>query len=259
MWGTAGMGVDYRDVANNYNMVTNLQLMQFAVPVAYKINSALSLSLTPVLQYGSLDIKYNGSTTNGVAQDLAFGYNLGASYKVDSLTFGAMLKSEIEMDYNGQLKNAGAGFGLNLSDKLSTPMEYGIGTSYKMGANTFALDYKKIKYSTASGYEDFGWEDQDVIALGYQYSQKSWAVRAGYNYATSPISEQLNSSINMLNLLGFPAITESHYTIGSTFELNKQTSVDFAYAYAPETVQNYSNVQTKHSQSSITAQLDFKF
>ena len=31
MWGTAGMGVDYRGTgATNSNMVTNLQLMQFS-------------------------------------------------------------------------------------------------------------------------------------------------------------------------------------------------------------------------------------
>jgi len=40
MWGTAGMGVDYRDAktsgmdSGNMNMVTNLQLMQFGTSLA---------------------------------------------------------------------------------------------------------------------------------------------------------------------------------------------------------------------------------
>ena len=40
---------------------------------------------------------------------------------------------------------------------------------------------------SAKGYKDFGWEDQDVYAIGYQYAQDNWAVRLGYNYAESPI------------------------------------------------------------------------
>jgi long-chain fatty acid transport protein len=78
MWGTAGMGVDYRDAAapaSNFNMVTNLQLMQFGVPLAYKMNN-FSIAITPILQYGALDIMYDASalgvdvSTQGIAQDL---------------------------------------------------------------------------------------------------------------------------------------------------------------------------------------------
>ena len=47
MWGTAGMGVDYREEASNFNMVTNLQLMQFGVPLAYKTNG-FSIAITPL-------------------------------------------------------------------------------------------------------------------------------------------------------------------------------------------------------------------
>ncbi len=62
MWGTAGLGVDYSDARgggfNNFNMVTNLQLLQFGVPIAYK-DGGLSLAITPIMQYGNLDIDYN--------------------------------------------------------------------------------------------------------------------------------------------------------------------------------------------------------
>ena len=275
MWGTAGMGVDYRDdtTAGTYNMVTNLQLMQFGVPMAYK-TAGLSLAITPILQYGSLDIDYNSPSNRhaGVAQDLQFGYNLGVSYEMKGLTVGAMYKSEIEMEYKGQLKSAGADFGLTLSDKLSTPAEIGLGASYAFGANTVAIDYKRIKWSSASGYEDFSWDDQDVIALGYAYSTDTWTARLGYNYAKSPISEQDVTkpggySKNVLNLLGFPGIVESHYAIGGTYAFSKQTSVDLAFTYAPEVTQTYAGadgggtftIETKHSQTGISAQINFDF
>jgi len=281
MWGTAGMGVDYRVDPNVMRMVTNLQLMQFGVPLAYKMND-FSLAITPVLQYGSLDINYNNGANvgAGVAQDLAFGFNFGASYEIAGVTIGAIYKSEIEMEYKGQLSNALQNFGATTytNDTLSTPAEIGIGASYKINEHTIALDYKQIAWSSAAGYEDFEWEDQDVISIGYEYATDGWAARIGYNYAASPISEQslaggLNAAgisyaaINALNLSGFPAIVESHITLGGSYTLNKQTSVDLAYVYAPEVTESYAShngvnpftVTTTHSQTSLSAAVNFNF
>ncbi len=56
-----------------------------------------------------------------------------------------------------------------------------------MGRSVIAFDYKRINWASAAGYEDFGWEDQDVYAIGYQHTQDNWAIRTGYNYAKSPI------------------------------------------------------------------------
>jgi long-chain fatty acid transport protein len=295
MWGTAGMGVDYRDAQNvgQMSMVTNLQLMQFGVPLAYKTNG-LSLSITPVLQYGSLDINYAAPTAfssypayettkgAGVAQDLKFGYNLGLAYEISGITIGAVYKSQIDMEYKGVMSSTVDLFSATQTysnDKLSTPAEMGIGASYEFSGNTVAIDYKRIKWSDAKGYQDFEWEDQDVVALGYEYATKTWAARLGYNYSKSPISEQTvlnpgtdvpNSAglqpgvINTFNLLGFPGIVESHITVGGSYNISKQTSVDLAYAYAPEVTNTYKNfvagdITTKHSQSSVSAQVNFKF
>jgi len=293
MWGTGGMGVDYRDAAasaGTMNMVTNLQLMQFGVPLAYKVNG-LSVAITPILQYGSLDINYVADTTGdgnandngmGVAQDLEFGYNIGLAYEMNNITVGAIYKSKIDMEYKGfgRLVNPFTGMADGYTnDTLSTPAELGLGASYKMNEHTVAIDYKRIKWSDASGYKDFEWDDQDVISLGYEYNTEEWAVRVGYNYASSPISEQNYSgknsanlsapTVNMFNLLGFPAVVESHYAIGGSYALNKQTSVDVAFTYAPEVTETYSaydqqnaryyDITTKHSQTGVSAQLNFNF
>ena len=222
MWGTAGMGVDYRDEVNTgqMRMVTNLQLMQFGVPLAYTTNG-FSIGLTPVLQYGSLDINFNNPGTgfstvgSGVGQDLEFGYNIGLAYEMSGITLGAVYKSQIDMEYKGVLSNAAGAMtgGAYTNDKLSTPAEIGVGASYTMSGHTIALDYKQIQWSDAEGYKDFKWEDQNVIAIGYQFQADGWAARLGYNYSESPISEQTNAApdsngltggvINTFNLLGF--------------------------------------------------------
>jgi long-chain fatty acid transport protein len=308
IWGTAGMGTDYRDankaLNGTMNMVTNLQLMQFGVPLAYKMNN-FSVAVTPILQYGALDINYdadqnlsNGTTGAGIAQDLAFGYNIGLAYEVAGLTVGAVYKSEIEMDYKGQLSSATQPFvdmGIfpaAMSDKLSTPAEIGVGASYNIGGSTIAIDYKKIKWSDASGYKDFKWDDQNVIAIGYEYAAKNWALRAGYNHASNPIKDAGartfaqavaanggmgpgmyqyfgGNALNTFNLLGFPAIVESHYAIGGTYNISDMTSIDLAFTYAPETEQtlmtmpdglgNDHSTTVKHSQTGVSAQVNFAF
>jgi long-chain fatty acid transport protein len=287
MWGTGGMGVDYRKAtaatSQQYNMVTNLQLMQFGVPLAYTTNG-FSIAITPLLQYGSLDINYDsaalggGENGAGVAQDLKFGYNIGLAYTMQGLTVGAVYKSKIDMDYEDQLPNAMAGFGVPYDNsKLSTPAEIGLGASYTMNENTIAIDYKRIKWSDAKGYEDFKWDDQDVISLGYEYNAKNWAARVGYNYASSPISEQKLGSmgatgtgadmaglINTFNLLGFPGIVESHYAIGGSYNVSEKASVDLAFTYAPQKTETFKNfagndITTKHSQTGLSAQLNYNF
>jgi long-chain fatty acid transport protein len=289
MWGTAGMGVDYSQGAgidntmsqgqfSNFDMVTNLQLMQFAVPIAYKTNG-FSIAIAPILQYGNLDINFKlPSRTNpgaidnigaGLAQDFGFGYNLGATYDFfNGLTIGAVYKSAIEMTYDGTIASAAANFGLIMSDTLEQPSEMGVGIAYAMGQHTFAFDYKKIKWSDAEGYADVEWEDQDVFAVGYQYSQDNWALRAGYNHASSAVVETMNPSINMFNLLGFPATSEDHYSVGGTYAFNEQFSVDLAYVYSPESTKTFNvsalqmgldTLTTDHREDSLSFQLTYKF
>ena len=269
MWGTAGMGVDYRDSAANMNMVTNLQLMQFGLPLAYTTHG-FSAAVTPIIQYGALDINYAGSTTQGVAQDIQFGYNLGLSYEIKGFTVGAVYKSQIDMKYKGQISQAMSDFtgapASMFSDKLSTPAEVGAGISYTIKGSTIALDYKNIAWSKAKGYEDFKWKDQNVYSIGYEYAATNWAARVGYNYAESPISDQgaAGGLINQFNLMGFPAIIESHIAIGGTYNVSEGTSFDLAYVYSPEVSNTYSGmmgqpITTKHSQSSVSAQVNFAF
>lgn len=292
MWGTGGMGTDYRDAigsANNFNMVTNLQLMQFGVPIAYK-TGGLSLSVTPILQYGNLDINYiipsgsgfpAGPVGSGIAQDFGFGYNLGLAYDlsangINGLTLGAIYRSAIEMDYDYQLTDAIApGFPIVLPDanKLEQPEEYGVGLAYAMGQHTIAFDYKKIKWSDAKGYSDFGWDDSDVYAVGYQYTENEWSIRLGYNYASSAVVEldgtaPSGAALNFFNLLGFPATAEKHYTVGASYEFTNTFSLDLAYVYQDNNNETFdisglfgpgANISTDHAEDSVSFQLAYKF
>ena len=164
------------------------------------------------------------------------------------------------MNYSGQISAAASDFSLaGFSDDLEQPCEIGAGIAYAMGNSIIAFDYKRINWASAMGYKDFGWKDQNVYAIGYEHSQDAWAIRVGYNYAKSPIIDNTNNTIDMLNLLAFPATVESHYTVGGSYAFSKKTSVDLAYVYAPRTTETLGGVTTKHSQQALSMQLTYDF
>jgi len=335
MFGTAGMGVDYRDdnaiyadnndstgfdlmgTENGTNQLsTALQIMKFTMPVSYRPVTGLSLGIAPVIQYGALGMSYNNGaftrssdgaggfvynntrTGAGTSDDLGFGYELGASYTISGITLGAVYKSAIDMEYKNQISEATANFGLSgYGDHLEQPAEIGVGVSYTMEQHTVAVDYKNIAWSSAQGYEDFKWVDQNVVALGYQFKSDTWAVRLGYNYANNPVEEQNGAAgltaqgpanyegavLNYFNLAGFPAIIETHYTVGGSYNFSEKVSMDLAYVYSPEVTQSFdtsamtqgqmlaagqgaaaatsaaSSANVKHSQSALTVAFNIEF
>ncbi|TKI68563.1 aromatic hydrocarbon degradation protein [Sulfurimonas crateris] len=278
MWGTGGLGVDYRGDASHMDMVTALQTMQFGVPLAYTANG-FSVGITPIVQYSSLDINYvmsSGLQNNmaaalgdpsfgitddlsvgaGAAQDLSVGFNLGMAYETNGFTIGAVYKSEIKFNIDDQLSNAinpmipmsPSGY---TQDEMATPAEYGIGVSYTMQGHTIAVDYKNINWEDAEVYKDFGWEDQDVIAVGYEYATDGWALRAGYQYAESAVQDNTGKNLtldsygfditNTFNMLGFPGTQESHISLGGTYAFNETISMDLAVVYGLENEEKMTN------------------
>ena len=166
-------------------------------------------------------------------------------------------------------------------NKMETPSEYGIGLSYTTGEHTIAVDYKNIAWDKAKVYEDFGWEDQDVIAIGYEYATDGWAVRCGYQYAEAAVQDNTGKGLaldtnnpnltNTFNMIGFPGTMESHITLGGSYAFNETLSMDLAAVYgleADDTTNNFTTgnpatyvntVTTKHSESSYSIQLNYAF
>jgi len=273
MWGTAGMGTDFRGNPGLFDMETTLQMMQFALPVAYKMGG-LSVGIAPIVQYGSLDIHYTYMGTNvgdGQHQDFGFGVNLGATYDFgNGITLGAVYKSKVKMDYGDALSAAATPFGIAVGSHLDQPAEYGIGLGWRSGPHGIAIDWKRIQWGSAEGYKQFGWKNQNVFAVGYQYDAGDWALRVGYNHGKMPItlSNGTNPARDMFNLLGFPATVENHITAGGSYVFNKNFSADFTVAYALEkkTSADISNmfgpgakIENTHHQLGFSVQLNYKF
>jgi len=289
--GTAGMGVDQKGKPSGaFNMKTELQVAKLGVPVAYT-NGALTLAVEPVLQYSTLQINYmtpRGASNNPKSSSVGFGVNLGVAYDMDNLTLGALYQSKIEANYKDNISKAMGDFGVatvTSGDSLDQPTEIGVGAAYKMGSSTFAMDIKKIEWSKVKGYKDFGWKDQTIVALGYQYNAPTWVLRAGYNHAKSPIQElngaatnpanYPNAAINFFNLSGFPAVVETHYTLGGDYSVSENLDLSLALVYSPEKTESFdtsmmsaamtkgavtsSTAEVKHSQQALTLGMTYKF
>jgi long-chain fatty acid transport protein len=254
-FGVSGMGVDYRNEPGLFRMHTNFQFMRVIPTLAYKVNDAISVSGAVHLAYGSLDmggvVVPFGNAGGGQSQTYGIGAQLGVAYnRGDFVYAGLTYQSPVNMTYkrvfdsnlNGQFEDL----------KLTQPQELAFGVGVKPMDNLkVGMDLRWINWKNAKGYKEFQWEDQWVIGLGGEFKPtQKLALRAGYNYGKSPIrggvkdaTTQNNNipnfdqpytdfDIAVLNLIGFPAITEHHITLGLGYEFTKNFGIDLAYKHA---------------------------
>lgn len=273
MYGTSGMGVDYKGAVpgvHSSGMLldaqSTLQIMRIVPTIAYNTAHA-GIGASAIIQYGALDVNYNmgpmlppganGNVGSGMSSDLGMGFSLGGYYDLTkNFTVAAAYTSAINMKYKNQLSTASAPFvGMGtiaqpFGDDLEQPAEIKLGAAYTIGAITLTGDFKQIRWGDAKGYKDFGWDDQNVISLGLKYTGKNYWVGVGYNKADNPIKKfngtpasfspadmgaaSAGSTMNMFNNIFFPAITEQHFSIGGGYDITKNVTIEGAIMYAPE-------------------------
>lgn len=286
-YGTSGMGVDFSNTdpsAGLARMKTSFSSMKFTPTVAYQVNDNLSVGFGMAIMYGSLGIAYDRApNTNvglegaGSSDDLGTGFDIGVAYSFGDVTVGANYQSKITLEYDRQLSDAALDFGANMhisSDKLAQPAEYGVGIAWQNDALLLTADYKFVDWEDAAGYADFGWDNQNVVAVGAQYTMSNTKFRVGYLYASNPMGANaigndtqdmtMRGALNTFNLVGFPATAEAHITAGICHDFSEEFSLDVAFTYAPE-VKTTTNVDfdgpgpgpemnytNKHSQTVLT-------
>jgi len=134
---------------------------------------------------------------------------------------------------------------------LEQPWEVGIGFAYDVSEDmSCTFDYRYIAWGLAEGYKDFGWDNQSVFAFGIEYHADEFQIRAGYNYAASPIAATsgeagalltdvqghliFDQALSMLNMVGFPAISTTHFSGGVGYAFSDDMDLDFTVVYSPE-------------------------
>ena len=287
-----GMGVDYKDKVKNGmgqtdSLYSNLSYMRIVPAVAYQVNEQFSLGLGLQLGYSTFDMeffpKFNaGAMGQGMefknASSYAYGARIGALFKAnEQVSIGAIYNTKQSFDYEGDIKYGSGTSGKAKFKDFAWPSEIGIGISYKPFEElTLGLDVSQLQWSDAvnkpyldpaiAGFPNaefkMEWENQTVIALGGAYKlNDSLTGRIGYNYGKSPVPDKNLSPL-------FPAIQESHYTLGLGYAVEgSPLMVDGYLAVAPEAKQtNSSNADLggisnteKMSQTTFGIQVGYRF
>jgi long-chain fatty acid transport protein len=231
--------------------------------------------LPGTLDYARFDFSDDSSMT-GKAKSFGWAYKLGALWRVtDHFKLGVAYHAKTHM---GDMKTEDATLSVNGGPMHGTlkvidfqwPETYGLGVSYEgAGAWSWAADVKRIiwsdamanfhmNFTTSGGGLDVtmpqNWKDQTVVALGAQYKlSPSLALRAGFNHASNPVPD---ATLNPL----FPAIIESHYTMGIGYRIDPVRTVAASVALAPEVSQtNAQGVTASHSQTTLRVNYNHGF
>jgi len=180
----------------------------------------------------------------GIQSEVAPGIRIGAAYqpKIDMSEFD---------DYSGLFADDG---------DFDIPSNFTVGMTFDVGSSGMLfIDYQQINYEDVDAVSNsidslvdgscapnpmtggtgdgclggsngagFGWEDMQIVKLGYQWITGKNTWRVGYSTTDQPIPEEEV----VFNILA-PGVIEEHFTFGFSRQLDNKSSIDFAAMYAP--------------------------
>jgi long-chain fatty acid transport protein len=250
-YGVAGMGVDYVQNLYSSTTFTGYNQMRFTPGISYKLNDMFAFGLTLNGMWATTE--WNVASAFGQVPHMAgSAFGLGATLgvkitPVKILSIG--LAYETKSFFQDFAYNTPAGV-----DKLTfnQPGVLTGGVAVRpIEMLLVAADVEWIDWTSTNGANlpafsqnssgampwNMNWSSQVVFKIGVQVTPLDWlALRAGFNYGKNP----LDSSRAFENIC-FPAIAESHITLGAGFDLGKHVAINLGGMYAPSVSLSGSN------------------
>ncbi|OGI45679.1 MAG: hypothetical protein A2151_00515 [Candidatus Muproteobacteria bacterium RBG_16_65_34] len=212
-----------------------------------------------------------GGDFSGAATGTGFAGKLGAVYKFSNeLSVGATYHSKTSLsdletgssDASLSAPSGTLGTGKIKVRDFEWPATYAIGVAWNASKELMvAADIKRIEWKDVmkdfkmtyegalAGASDVvldaslpqNWENQTVTQIGVAYKMSDpLTLRAGINHASSQIPDQY---VNPL----FPAIMETHYTVGLGYAFDKASAFNAGIAVAPQVTATDANGVTSKS------------
>ncbi len=236
----AALNFDYQSVgfqeriSNDSGPVMNFNLNRQANAYGYGISLGALYEINPMITLGASykskqnfnDLKYQlrqGDIANFPNGAGGLVSSRDGTYKMD-LDYPQQLSAGIKIQPMGQLKVSADIKWINWSDTMDELEITGNFVHSTFGGAVPATGPTKAVLEP-------GWDDQVVYALGVDYEAipNKLNVRAGYNYAESPIAEE-----DVFANLVLPAVVESHASLGATWQVNNHWDLALAYMVAFE-------------------------
>ena len=249
-----GMNTDYRTgltvapaPGSTAAQTTNLQGMIIAPTMSFGIGKDLSVGASLLIGYTTLTTRNlfgQGAAGTNEGSATGWGGTLGIDWKInDSISLGAIFQPKIAMDEISYFKEFLKPFGFTGDAALTLPNEIGIGGKFGIGKSVDIIaDIMYYQWTSVDVFEFFGWEDQVVYKVGAEYRPtNSLALRFGVNYGESPIQGGNRTGNDggdaAFANYPFPAISETHVTLGLGYKMDKNMAINAYYLYSPEACQ----------------------
>jgi len=231
---------------------SNYMLMQVGFTVAYKVTDKISLGVTPLFNYGALEIAPNptaspdmtasrkgypvssSTSTTGLGAQVGVFFDSGKGLK-----FGASYKTKqdlSELEFNNTYIDGSDA--IDNKFDMDFPAIYSVGMGYSNKTIDFALDYRLVDYENTNGFADigwtntasvkgFGWENMIIVSVGLQYKGfEKLPLRVGYTYSSNPINEEV-----AFYSVPTPAIIKNAFQFGLTYKMNEKMNINGVYHY----------------------------
>ncbi|MFK8067702.1 MAG: OmpP1/FadL family transporter [Gammaproteobacteria bacterium] len=271
-------GTGYPDTAGSLGV--DLAQLIFAPSIAYKVNGNNSFGVSLLMAAQRFQSEglvifagLSSDPTNLTNRNHDMSYGLGIkigwfSQPHPQFSWGISYSSKVYMSefdsYSGLFAEQG---------DFDIPASLVIGFAFKpTNKLTIAMDaqrifYSKIKAINISGPTEvelagvidqnrqlgaaqgigFGWETINVYKLGMSYAlDNHWVLRAVYNHNQSPI----NNKEVLINILS-PGIVTDHVTLGVSYKINTDTTINLAYMHAFDASQKDNSTAFFGSRASV--------
>jgi len=251
----------------------SLLVMNINPTIAYKLDDTNTIGATLIIgaqvfkAYGLTEFTTFTATGDNTSKftnegaEVSYGAGLRLGWlgkytvKDQPLTLGASFTSETYMTKFDNYVD------LFAEGKFNTPGNIAIGAAYNVkkdwqvamdityimyenvpavsniGPNTAGEPFPVNQATNALGLAEglgFGWTNQTVYEIGVEHAYNDkWTLRAGWNYAASPINEEREILFNIVA----PATVEHHLTLGATWQYQNDIELSFSYIHAFENKQ----------------------
>jgi long-chain fatty acid transport protein len=218
---------------------------------AYKLNPQHSIGVSPLLVYQAfkayglegfsrMSVDSSKLTGSGYSYSSGLGLRLGYMGQLsDTVSVGASYSPKVNMgrfkEYAGLFANGG---------DFDIPENLSVGVAVKATPQlTLAADYQRVGYGDVPAIGNaatagplggspgggFGWKNIDVFKLGAQWQMSpQLTLRAGYTRSDNPVT-----SANITPNILAPGVMKSHFTLGATHAMSKDTELSWSFMYAP--------------------------
>ena len=271
IFGVAGFGLNYPGSASNPVLTapapnglgfgpifSQYQVLQIAPAMVYDANEQLSISFSPLVNLGILQLDplviaapddANGDTfatyPSGTHSRQAWGagFNVGAFYKADDYwNFGASYKSpQWFQSYSfNTINELGQPRAANFN--LDLPAIISVGTAYKgIDRVLLAADLRYLDFANSNGFGDsgyaadgslrgVGYQSIFAVALGAQYEvTDATSLRLGYSWSENPIPAN-QTAANVAS----PLIIQHILSAGMSYKITEDFSLSVAYSHGFE-------------------------